>query len=105
MIQCKRFPHAMGDQYEEFFAYGSGAFFFDDQIHPDDGLSLYVVVPGSRSINQVRVKVDGGQGGKDERGWFHSWDGNRDAPTIRASILVPNIWHGWMTAGVLKGTS
>lgn len=29
------------------------------------------------------------------------WDGNREHPTLAASILVPGDWHGWIHGGKL----
>lgn len=41
--------------------------------------------------------------GRGERGW--EWDGNREAPTLKPSVLqsgLPCKWHGYLTGGEWK---
>ena len=99
MIECKRFD-AFTD---EFFQHGPGAFFWSADLHHSDEESLYLLVPDDRSINWIRVKHDSGNGGQDDRGWFHSWNGDKNKPTVRASILTAT-FHGWLTDGELVET-
>lgn len=100
-IQCKRFdmrsPERWRENYDGFFAYGPGAFDFMDW---HDGYSIIILVPGSKAPIRCRVKQEGTNGGQDEHGWWHTWDGDLEKPTLRASIGT-SFFHGWLTNGVL----
>lgn len=45
--------------------------------------------------------------GKDWRtpGGKVMWDGNREAPTLAGSVLIPGDWHGWIKRGKLVHAS
>ncbi len=52
---------------------------------------------GCRSVGGVRVAGD--------RSW--EWNGSRDKPTVRPSVLLYDAdrqphWHGWLTDGVWR---
>ena len=94
-IKCRRFDDVFA-QYDEFFAYGPGAFWWGD--HPGwSERTMFLVVPGHRGVCAIPV-VPHGEGPPEWAG--HTWSGHENFPTIRASILTPT-WHGWMTTGVL----
>lgn len=43
------------------------------------------------------------RGYKDASGkqvWW--WDGNREKPTVKESVHVPGMWHGYITAGEIQ---
>ena len=97
-IKCKRFERPSA----EYFAYGAGAYWWEER---SGSPGLMLLVPGSYAPEWIRC-VEGdvgvGRGGKDEVGWWHTWNGDREEPTVRASI-GGRTWHGWLTDGWLSG--
>ena len=68
----------------------------------DDGQidRLYVKLPDNE-MNMVRVKQDGGKGGQDDGGYYHSWNGDVDHPSLLHSLQSPGGFHGWITGGYI----
>ena len=71
---------------------------------------LYIYLPNGAGIRKLGCKVmplETG-GGNFPEGPVWAWDGDREKPTIRASIFPHDHegnpkWHGWLTRGVLHG--
>jgi hypothetical protein len=59
---------------------------------------IYLCLPGETHLSAI--KVCKGTDPKVERVWV--WDGNVDAPTLTPSILLPDLWHGYLRAGRLE---
>jgi hypothetical protein len=69
-----------------------GDFCFDENF-----AHIYFWIPG-RSGPDCCAIVRGEPGG--HRVW--GWDGNVEKPTLKPSILVPEMWHGYLRNGKLE---
>ena len=83
----------------------------EDLVDPGDwafrGETIWIQLPATfgGALNlPVIVRIPVSESGQTDREW--SFDGNRDAPTLKPSIRSTGswgTWHGWMTGGVLSG--
>ena len=99
---CQRF-----DKWDkDYMAYGVGA--FNWQTREDDLLpSMIILLPCPalrRGWLPYRIRCKAGdpriEGGGNDGQWYHHWNGDRERPTVRASLGSQG-WHGWLTDGIL----
>lgn len=69
-----------------------GDFCFSEELD-----TIYIWIPGVSGPDALSIQK-GQPGG--ERVW--GWNGDEEKPTLFPSILTPDQWHGYMTAGRLE---
>ena len=103
---------------DEFWEYGAGAMTWlpEKENNEPTCSTLMVLLPcvpdNPEYIKRKRgasdpihlLMVNDGQDWKN-KGNKVMWDGNREAPTLSASVSVPGHWHGFIRAGKLVDCS
>ena len=65
----------------------------DFYIPPELDL-MFLWLPGDTLSTKIRL------GGEQHPCW--SWDGNMESPTLRPSLNLEGIWHGFLNHGVFQ---
>ena len=66
-----------------------------------DGQVAMLFDPPTSQCEQILLYMRRSEDNWAEPGDVDAWDGNRYAPTLEGSILVPGKWHGFIRNGIV----
>ena len=111
-VACRMFPDGVSD--DGFWEWGAGAFYWTqhgvtygwyakadklEEFLPD---TICLVVPDEPSPGRMQIYREGTPKPPRIGGDSWAWNGDLWKPTLRPSINHVDVWHGWLTNGVLS---